>query len=95
MNRGPLTGIRVLDLSTMLAGPWCADILGDQGADVIKVEVPGSGDHVRSLRNRSGGLPSMFVNINRSKRSIVRNGLTTSGSARLPGATSTPTSGWR
>ena len=73
MNRGPLTGIRVLDLSTMLAGPWCADILGDQGADVIKVEVPGSGDHVRSLRNRSGGLPSMFVNINRSKRSIELN----------------------
>lgn len=73
MLQGPLSGHRVLDLSTMLAGPWCADILGDQGADVIKVEVPGSGDHVRSLRNRSGGLPSMFVNINRSKRSIELN----------------------
>jgi crotonobetainyl-CoA:carnitine CoA-transferase CaiB-like acyl-CoA transferase len=73
MMQGPLSGHRVLDLSTMLAGPWCADILGDQGADVIKVEVPRSGDHVRSLRNRSGGLPSMFVNINRSKRSIELN----------------------
>jgi len=57
----------------MLAGPWCADILGDQGADVIKIEVPGKGDHVRSLRHSSGGLPSMFVNINRSKRSLELN----------------------
>ena len=67
---GPLGGIRVLDLSAMLSGPWAADILGDQGAEVIKIESPGAGDHVRALRNRSGELPSMFVNINRSKRSI-------------------------
>ena len=50
---GPLTGVRVLDLSSMMSGPWATDILGDQGADVIKVEVPGKGDHVRSLPNRS------------------------------------------
>ena len=68
---GPLAGIRVLDLSAMLSGPWAADILGDQGADVIKVEPPGSGDHVRALRNRSHGLASMFLNINRSKRSLT------------------------
>lgn len=68
---GPLTGIRVIDLSAMLSGPWAADILGDQGADVIKVEPPGSGDHVRALRNRSQGLASMFININRSKRSVT------------------------
>jgi len=68
---GPLEGIRVVDLSSMLSGPWAADILGDQGADVIKVEPPGKGDHVRSLPNRSGGLASMFVNVNRSKRSIA------------------------
>jgi crotonobetainyl-CoA:carnitine CoA-transferase CaiB-like acyl-CoA transferase len=68
---GPLEGIRVVDLSSMLSGPWAADILGDQGADVIKVEPPGKGDHVRSLQNRAGGLPSMFVNVNRSKRSIT------------------------
>jgi crotonobetainyl-CoA:carnitine CoA-transferase CaiB-like acyl-CoA transferase len=73
MSQGPLVGHRVLDLSTMLAGPWCADILGDQGADVIKIEVPDKGDHVRSLRNRSGGLASMFANINRSKRSVELN----------------------
>lgn len=70
---GPLTGIRIIDLSTMLSGPWAADILGDQGADVIKVEVPKLGDHTRALRNRSAGLSSMFVNINRSKRSITIN----------------------
>lgn len=68
---GPLTGIRVVDLSAMLSGPWAADILGDQGADVIKVEPPGSGDHVRALRNRSHGMASMFININRSKRSVT------------------------
>lgn len=68
---GPLAGIRVVDLSSMLSGPWAADILGDQGADVVKVEPPGRGDHVRSLPNRSGGLPAMFVNINRSKRSLT------------------------
>jgi crotonobetainyl-CoA:carnitine CoA-transferase CaiB-like acyl-CoA transferase len=70
---GPLAGIRVVDLSSMLSGPWAADILGDQGADVVKVEPPGTGDHVRSLPNRSGDLPAMFVNINRSKRSLTLN----------------------
>jgi crotonobetainyl-CoA:carnitine CoA-transferase CaiB-like acyl-CoA transferase len=55
----------------MMSGPWATDILGDQGADVIKVEVPGKGDHVRSLPNRSGGMSAMFVNVNRSKRSLT------------------------
>ena len=70
---GPLAGIRIIDLSSMMAGPWAADILGDQGADVIKVEVPGKGDHVRSLPNRSGDMSAMFVNVNRSKRSLTLN----------------------
>ncbi len=70
---GPLEGIRVLDLSAMLSGPWAADLLGDQGAEVIKVEPPKVGDHVRSLPNRQGGLASMFINVNRSKRSITVN----------------------
>jgi crotonobetainyl-CoA:carnitine CoA-transferase CaiB-like acyl-CoA transferase len=70
---GPLSGIRVIDLSSMMSGPWATDILGDQGADVIKVEVPGKGDHVRSLPNRSAGLSAMFVNVNRSKRSLTLN----------------------
>lgn len=70
---GPLAGLRVVDLSAMLSGPWAADILGDQGADVIKVEPPKTGDHVRSLRNQVEGLASMFVNVNRSKRSLTLN----------------------
>ena len=68
---GPLTGIRVIDMTTMLSGPWSAMILADQGADVIKVEVPGSGDHVRSLGNQRAGMSAMFLNINRNKRSIT------------------------
>ena len=43
----PLDGIRVLDLGTFIAGPFCATVLGEFGADVIKVERPGSGDHLR------------------------------------------------
>jgi crotonobetainyl-CoA:carnitine CoA-transferase CaiB-like acyl-CoA transferase len=70
---GPMSGVRVIDLSSMMSGPWAADILGDQGADVIKVEVPGKGDHVRSLPNRSGDMSAMFVNVNRSKRSLTLN----------------------
>ena len=68
---GPFEGVKIVDLTTMLSGPWATSILGDQGADVIKVEVPGKGDHVRSLGNQQGGMSSMFLNINRSKRSIT------------------------
>jgi crotonobetainyl-CoA:carnitine CoA-transferase CaiB-like acyl-CoA transferase len=70
---GPLDGYRIVDLTTMLSGPWATSILGDQGADVIKVEVPGEGDHTRSLGNRSGGMAAGFLNINRSKRSLTIN----------------------
>jgi crotonobetainyl-CoA:carnitine CoA-transferase CaiB-like acyl-CoA transferase len=68
---GPLDGITVLDLTAMLAGPWATMILGDQGADVIKVETPGRGDHTRALGHRASGLPANFLNINRSKRSVT------------------------
>ena len=70
---GPLEGYRIIDLSTMLSGPWSTSILGDQGADVFKVEVPGVGDFTRSLGGRSNGLPVNFLNINRSKRSVTLN----------------------
>jgi crotonobetainyl-CoA:carnitine CoA-transferase CaiB-like acyl-CoA transferase len=68
---GPLHGFRILDLTTMLSGPWATMILADQGADVIKVEVPAKGDHVRSLGNQRGGMSAMFLNINRNKRSVA------------------------
>jgi crotonobetainyl-CoA:carnitine CoA-transferase CaiB-like acyl-CoA transferase len=80
---GPLAGLRIVDLSSMMSGPWATDILGDQGADVIKVEVPGKGDHVRSLPNRSGGMSAMFVNVNRSKRSLTLDLKTAAGVAVL------------
>jgi crotonobetainyl-CoA:carnitine CoA-transferase CaiB-like acyl-CoA transferase len=68
---GPLAGIRIVDMTTMLSGPWAAMILADQGADVVKVELPGVGDHVRSLGNQRAGMSAMFLNINRNKRSIT------------------------
>src|ERR1700674_2679915 len=68
---GPLTGFRIVDVTSMLSGPYATMILGDQGADVIKVEPPGTGDHVRSLGNRSGGLSASLLNTNRSKRSVT------------------------
>ena len=70
---GPLAGYRVIELTNMLTGPWATSLLGDQGADVIKIEVPGIGDHTRSVGARRGGLSVNFLNINRSKRSITLN----------------------
>lgn len=67
---GPLTGVRVIDLTTMLSGPLATMILADQGADVIKVEAPDAGDYTRSLGTRRGGMSAMFLNNNRNKRSI-------------------------
>jgi crotonobetainyl-CoA:carnitine CoA-transferase CaiB-like acyl-CoA transferase len=68
---GPLDSVRVIDLSTMISGPFATMLLGDQGADVIKVEAPGAGDYVRAGGNRSGGLHATFHNNNRNKRSIT------------------------
>jgi crotonobetainyl-CoA:carnitine CoA-transferase CaiB-like acyl-CoA transferase len=68
---GPLTGFRIIDLTMMLAGPLTTSILGDQGADVIKIETPGSGDLTRKLGHRTEGLSAGFLNVNRSKRSIT------------------------
>lgn len=68
---GPLAGIRVVDLSSMLSGPWATMILADQGADVIKVEEPAQGDHTRTLANRHKGFSAQFLNLNRNKRSIT------------------------
>ena len=67
---GPLAGYRIIDVTQMLSGPMATMILGDQGADVIKVEPP-TGDLTRSFR--SNGLPPTFLMINRNKRSVAIN----------------------
>jgi len=70
VSHGPLTGLRVLDISTMMAGPYAATLLGDLGADVIKVE-SSRGDDSRHLGPARDGERSAFVSLNRSKRGIV------------------------
>jgi crotonobetainyl-CoA:carnitine CoA-transferase CaiB-like acyl-CoA transferase len=68
----PLTGIRVLDLSKVLAGPLCAQYLGDLGADIIKVETVGQGDETRGWPPfPAPGLGTVFLSANRNKRSIA------------------------
>jgi crotonobetainyl-CoA:carnitine CoA-transferase CaiB-like acyl-CoA transferase len=69
-SNGPLTGIRVLDMGTMLAGPYGATILGDLGADVIKVESH-RGDDSRHLGPERNGERSPFLALNRNKRGLV------------------------
>lgn len=68
---GPLSGYRIVDLTSMISGPLATMILADQGADVIKVENPQGGDHTRAAANRRGGFSASFLNNNRNKRSIV------------------------
>lgn len=69
---GPLSGLRVLDASRVLAGPFCGQVLGDLGADVIKVERPGSGDETRAWGPPfAGPLSAYFLSCNRNKRDIT------------------------
>jgi crotonobetainyl-CoA:carnitine CoA-transferase CaiB-like acyl-CoA transferase len=72
MSGGPLAGIRVVDLTTVVVGPTATLFLADYGAEVIKVEAPG-GDLLRTLggRSKSGQLSGKFTHFNRNKRSIV------------------------
>ncbi len=68
---GPLDGIRIVDLTSMISGPQATMILADQGADVIKVENPDGGDHTRAANNRRNGVSASFLNNNRNKRSLA------------------------
>jgi formyl-CoA transferase len=67
----PLDGLRVVDLTRVLAGPFCSMLLGDMGADVIKVEEPGAGDDARGWGPFVGSWSSYFLGVNRSKRSLA------------------------
>jgi crotonobetainyl-CoA:carnitine CoA-transferase CaiB-like acyl-CoA transferase len=66
-----LDGLRVLDLSRVIAGPYCAMMLADLGADVVKVERPGRGDDMRHLGQGKDGMSLGFATINRNKRAIA------------------------
>jgi crotonobetainyl-CoA:carnitine CoA-transferase CaiB-like acyl-CoA transferase len=68
---GALDGFRIIDLTQMVSGPMATMMLADQGADVIKVEPPGTGDLTRALAGRRRGMSPPFAVINRNKRSIV------------------------
>ena len=67
---GPLDGVRVVDFTTMIAGPYGTMILADQGADVVKVEAPARSDHARRAGYGQRHFSAAFVNNNRNKRSI-------------------------
>jgi alpha-methylacyl-CoA racemase len=69
----PLTGIRVLDLTRLLPGPFCTMLLADMGADVVKVEEPGGGDFLRWTPPLADGQGVLFNAVNRNKRSITLN----------------------
>ena len=71
-NKGPLSGIKVLDLTAMVSGPVCTMMLGDQGADVIKIE-PLSGELTRKVGDSNNGMTTTFLCCNRSKRSFTLN----------------------
>ena len=70
---GPLQGIRILDLTRVLAGPFCTMLLGDMGAEIIKIEEPGKGDDTRGYPPFVNGFSAYFGNMNRNKKSITLN----------------------
>jgi crotonobetainyl-CoA:carnitine CoA-transferase CaiB-like acyl-CoA transferase len=85
-NNGPMAGTRVVDLTRILAGPFCAMMLGDMGAEIIKVEPPGTGDDTRGWGPPfAAGEAAYFLGINRNKRSMTLNMAVAPGQKILAG----------
>ena len=70
----PLGGLRVIDLTRVLAGPFCTMLLADMGADVVKVENPKGGDDSRAYGPYKNGISAYYMGLNRSKRSATQIG---------------------
>jgi CoA:oxalate CoA-transferase len=79
----PLAGLRILDLTRVLAGPYCTMVLADLGADVIKIEPSGAGDDSRAFGPFIHGESSYFLSLNRNKKSLTLNLKTTEGKSIL------------
>lgn len=71
MTSGPLSGIRILDLTRVLAGPFCTMMLGEQGAEIVKIETPNGGDDARQIGPFIDGRSGYFMSINRGKKSVA------------------------
>ena len=67
----PLDGVRVIDAATLMAAPWAASYLGEFGADVIKIEQTGIGDHQRRCGTKKNGVALMWKSFSRNKRSLT------------------------
>ena len=67
----PLTGVRVIDFTQVMLGPCCTQMLGDYGADVVKIELPGAGDTVRKLGEQRAGVGLYWKTLSRNKRSVA------------------------
>ena len=70
--KAPLNGVRILDLTRVLSGPYCTLTLGDLGAEIIKIEEPTKGDDVRAMHiSEQHGISSYFLGLNRNKKSVA------------------------
>ena len=68
---GPLEGLSVIEMGSLIAGPFCGQLMGDMGADVIKIERPPHGDDTRALPPQINGQATVFTAVNRGKRSLL------------------------
>jgi crotonobetainyl-CoA:carnitine CoA-transferase CaiB-like acyl-CoA transferase len=83
MNDLPLSGIRVIDLTRVLAGPFCTMLLGDMGAEVIKIEDPERGDDTRDWAPFVNGWSTYYLGVNRNKKSVAVDLKSAEGASRL------------